>query len=73
MDLMNRNLLKLRIDLPSNASSAKQDHQLKAAIDKLFYNRTSGSTKDNMVLPGRKLDFTEINLILRNPPDTNGK
>ncbi|CAF4767854.1 unnamed protein product [Pieris macdunnoughi] len=68
MDLMNRDLLKLRIDLSSN-NSIIQNPQLKAAIDKLFYNNTSGNLGD-VVLPERKLDFTEVNLILKKTPDT---
>ncbi|XP_038210027.1 meiotic recombination protein W68 [Zerene cesonia] len=73
MDLMNKNLLMLKIDLAVNSGSFKQDPKLVAAIDKLFYNNTRKVLAETVLLPERKLDFTEVNQLLKQTPVENDK
>ncbi|CAG4968421.1 unnamed protein product [Colias eurytheme] len=72
MDLMNKNLLMLKIDLAVNSGPFKQDPKLVAAIDKLFYNNTKEVLGEAVLLPERKLDFTEVNQLLKQTPVENG-
>ncbi|XP_045511607.1 meiotic recombination protein W68 isoform X3 [Colias croceus] len=73
MDLMNKNLLMLKIDLAVNSGPFKQDPKLVAAIDKLFYNNTKEVLGETVLLPERKLDFAEVNQLLKQTPVENDK
>ncbi|KOB70111.1 Meiotic recombination protein spo11 [Operophtera brumata] len=68
MDLMNKDLSKLTKDLVLNPVSAfKQDPKLVAAIDKLWRQQVASLTGDDgrMLLPQRKLDFTEVQNMIK--------
>ncbi|XP_041972323.1 meiotic recombination protein SPO11 [Aricia agestis] len=65
MELINKELLK-RTDLPLDIGAFKQDPKLVAAIDKLFIQGPK-STKENTILPGRKLNFSEVQQFLKKP------
>ncbi|XP_039765191.1 meiotic recombination protein SPO11 [Pararge aegeria] len=72
MELMNKDALKLRIDLMSSSiSSYKQDPKLVSAIN-ILYSREEvvGSTS---ILPERKLLFTEVQQLLKKSFDVKGK
>ncbi|VVC90321.1 unnamed protein product [Leptidea sinapis] len=65
MDLMNKNLLKLSIDLSANAECLfKQDARLVAAIDSLFYKDITKPVVEKVLLPERKLQFSEVQSLL---------
>ncbi|KAM3962791.1 meiotic W68 [Aphomia sociella] len=70
MDLMNKDLLGLLTrDITLNSVSAfKQNPNLVAAIDKLFCDQQENfddHTKGLLQLPGRKLDFCEVQQLLQ--------
>lgn len=65
---MNKDLSKLTKDLVLNPASAfKQDPKLVAAIDKLWRQQVASLTEEDggMLLPKRKLDFIEVQNMLK--------
>lgn len=67
MDLMNTELLAFTKDLPLKTNSAfKQDPKLAAAIDKLCSSERQLMGAEGIVLlPERKLDFSEVQKLLK--------
>ncbi|XP_023940290.1 meiotic recombination protein SPO11 [Bicyclus anynana] len=72
MELMNKDALMLRIDLTSPMmSSFKQDPKLVAAINRLYSREeVVGSA---LILPERKLNFTEVQDLVKQACDVKGK
>ncbi|KAI8427645.1 hypothetical protein MSG28_002119, partial [Choristoneura fumiferana] len=68
MELMNKDLLIQTKDLLSDAVvTFKQDPKLAAAIDKLFnssHQKIINSNECGLLLPGRKLEFSEVQQML---------
>lgn len=72
---MNTELLAFTKDLPLNTEFAfKQDPKLAAAIDKLCTNeRRLMGAAGIMLLPERKLDFSEVQQLLKGSTNEKGK
>ena len=72
---MNTELLAFTKDLPLNTESAfKQDAKLAAAIDRLCTNeRRLVGAAGVMLLPERKLDFGEVQQLLKGSTNEKGK
>lgn len=74
MELMNKDLSRLSKDFVLNPALAfKQDPKLVAAIDKLWRQQVTSLNKvDGMLLPQRKLDFTEVQNMLKETAKPKG-
>ncbi|KAJ2944632.1 hypothetical protein O0L34_g3983 [Tuta absoluta] len=74
MDLMNKDLLLWTKDVMNSTSSFKQDPKLAAAIDKLLCNNQMNARSENGVtLPERKLDFSDVQRLLKESTVINNK
>lgn len=77
MELMNKDLLIQTKDLLSNAVvTFKQDSKLAAAIDMLFNSsdqKIINWTESGLLLPGRKLEFSEVQQMLSQKRVNKGK
>ncbi|KAI5634707.1 type IIB DNA topoisomerase domain-containing protein [Phthorimaea operculella] len=72
MDLMNKDLLLWTKDVVSSVSSFKQDPKLAAAIDKLVCNnQLIRNSETGVTLPERKLDFSEVQRLVKESTGTN--
>lgn len=73
MELMNKELLKLTKEWDS-ASAFKQDPRLATAIDKLYRSNVQAKQlkASDLVLPERKLDFYELQNLLKDSSNDKG-
>lgn len=73
MELMNKELLKLTKEWDS-ASAFKQDPRLATAIDKLYRSnvQVKHTNVSDLILPERKLDFYELQNLLKNSSEDKG-
>lgn len=70
---MNTQLSAFTRDLPLNTESAfKQDPKLAIAIDKLCYNQRQSMGTGIVLLPERKLEFSEVRKLLNETANENG-
>lgn len=71
---MNKDLSKLTKDLVSIPTAFKQDPKLVAAIDKLWRQQVISLNGEvgEMLLPQRKLDFTEVQNMLKESVKSKG-
>lgn len=63
MELMNKDLLTLKINMTKDSISFKQDPALVAAINKLCSRKDAPNVPS--LLPQRKLDFDEVQRLLK--------